>query len=1119
MGSEELKSRRLEPGQSVLEAIERASGRKARVLLRDVPEEHSPVIRVAPKNSEEEVEDNRRYMTLGEIARGGVGIVFKSRDKDLGREVAVKMLRRRFVDTPEVVERFVEEAQITGQLHHPGVVPIYDLGLQPDGRPFFVMKLVKGRTLAALLEERTDATAERRRFLSVFEQVCRTVGYAHARGVIHRDLKPSNIMLGAFGEVQVVDWGFAKVLGLEREGDDRKAPPKMPDMSVIATVRTGEGSSHSIAGSVMGTPAYMPPEQALGQIEQLDERSDVFSLGAILCEILTGKPPYVADADDLLILAAQAKLEDAYARLDACDAHTELVALTKRCLQPLRRDRPDNASEVANGISAHLTAVEERAKLAAVETANERASQREEHARLKREASVAEWERKARRRVLALAATLLVAVLLGGGGYLLAQRDREAQAQRTMIAVREAEDEARLREGQEQWDEATVAAERAMQLAAQPEIDQGTRDRAHSLHARLEQKQQEVAAARKQAERDELLVDRLAEIRAQWLTGRSAERTAGELVVAFRDNDLPIDQPDTPRNILARPIARALVEALDDLYLLVKSDRVRRVIREADPDPWRARVRDSHYRGKVEDLRSLADAQGLARTPVASLALLGHVLIERKQYDDAERVLLGAYHRFPADSRILVRLVDIYRRQKQWNQATRYLTAALALRPSSSALRAQLGLALAHAGDLDTAVMTLEEGKLRGLDLEGYCQLGNVLARKGNRDGAVGAFRQAMREDPRSARPHHQLGVALVQQFKDYEGAIAVFKDALRLDSKSAEIYRSLGIAYDGNNDSKRALESIDEALALKPEYPAARESRGIVLAREHRYHEAIIEFLRATADAPDRGSAHFHLARAYLATGRYPGVLASLDAAYNAGYRSRHVDINRGLAFEALGNNKQAIYHIGKVALADPDFAEAQCHLGRVMFRDGTFKQGVFYTQRGDDAGQEMGDNWKYPSAEQLARMKRVRALADKLQAGESPPASVELAAAHFFAKRYEDAARVYNEIESLPRGQAHLRAAGAALNAARNEELEPKERERRRERAHAWMTAELAYWQPRVIKGDHVAYKTLMDWKEGWILGHADDESVAKFPEEERVAWRKFWSGVEMALAEAEK
>ena len=177
---------------------------------------------------------------------------------------------------------------------------------------------------------------------------------------------------------------------------------------------------------------------------------------------------------------------------------------------------------------------------------------------------------------------------------------------------------------------------------------------------------------------------------------------------------------------------------------------------------------------------------------VASLALLGHVLIERKQYDDAERVLLGAYHRFPADSRILVRLVDVYRRQKQWNQATRYLTAALALRPSSSALRAQLGLALAHAGDLDTAVMTLEEGKLRGLDLEGYCQLGNVLARKGNRDGAIGAFRQAMREDPRSARPHHQLGVALVQQFKDYEGAIAVFKDALRLDSKSAEIYRLL---------------------------------------------------------------------------------------------------------------------------------------------------------------------------------------------------------------------------------------------------------------------------------------------------------------------------------------
>ncbi len=153
-----------------------------------------------------------RCLLLGEIARGGMGVIFRAHDPELGREVAVKVLLESRQDHDDLERHFLEEAQIGGQLQHPGVVPVYDVGRLPDDRPFFTMKLVEGRTLAALLKERDTPAHDLPRFLKIFEQVCQAMAYAHSKGVLHRDLKPANVMVGAFGEVQVMDWGLAKVL-------------------------------------------------------------------------------------------------------------------------------------------------------------------------------------------------------------------------------------------------------------------------------------------------------------------------------------------------------------------------------------------------------------------------------------------------------------------------------------------------------------------------------------------------------------------------------------------------------------------------------------------------------------------------------------------------------------------------------------------------------------------------------------------------------------------------------------------------------------------------------------------------------------------------------------------
>ena len=209
--------------------------------------------------------------------------------------------------------------------------------------------------------------------MGIFEQICQTLAYAHSRGVIHRDLKPANIMVGAFGEVQVMDWGLAKVLVVKDDRGDGAANRQSVDQSVIATRRSGtevEGevtavdsnlNAQTLMGTVLGTPSYMPPEQALGENDNLSERADVFGLGAILAEILTGDPPYVGTSGtEILRLAARGKAGPCFDRLDASEVDTEIVELAKSCLAPETEDRPGGGVELADRMSGYLESVQNR---------------------------------------------------------------------------------------------------------------------------------------------------------------------------------------------------------------------------------------------------------------------------------------------------------------------------------------------------------------------------------------------------------------------------------------------------------------------------------------------------------------------------------------------------------------------------------------------------------------------------------------------------------------------------------------------------------------------------------------------------------------------------------------
>jgi WD40 repeat protein len=375
------------------------------VLLRDTATGYdAPLVKPA---SPDVPDGPGRYQLFGEIARGGMGAVLKGRDIDLGRDLAVKVLLEQHRDRPELVRRFVEEAQIGGQLQHPGIVPVYELGTFPDRRPYFAMKLVMGRTLAALLDARSKPSDDHARFLGIFEQIAQTVAYAHARGVIHRDLKPSNVMVGAFGEVQLMDWGLAKVLKEGGAADDERSRMPRDEVSVVRTVRSGSEVDASQTGSVLGTPAYMSPEQAAGDLDAVDERADVFGLGSILCEILTGRPAYTGrTGHEILRKAARGDTADAVARLASSGADPDLRDLATDCLAVEPLDRPREAGVVASRLTAHLGKVQE--KLRSSELARAEANARAEEARHTAVAAQAQAraERKGRRLTLALAASV-----------------------------------------------------------------------------------------------------------------------------------------------------------------------------------------------------------------------------------------------------------------------------------------------------------------------------------------------------------------------------------------------------------------------------------------------------------------------------------------------------------------------------------------------------------------------------------------------------------------------------------------------------------------------------------------------------------------------------------------
>jgi tetratricopeptide (TPR) repeat protein len=998
------------PG-SVLEELRSSLGPLRPVLLHEAEGDSAHIVKPSSDAMPPPEETGTRYQLQGEIARGGMGAVLRGRDVDLGRDLAIKVLLEKHANRPEVARRFIEEAQIGGQLQHPGVVPVYDIGRFGD-RPFFTMKLVKGQTLQALLAERNvghvcnvpeeEARCKRApqdlpRFLAIALQVAQAMAYAHSKGVIHRDLKPANVMVGAFGEVQVMDWGLAKVLAEGGIADEERAGrPHDEEGTLIRTARStgsaGTFGTQTGAGSLLGTPAYMPPEQANGDVANLDRRADVFGLGAILCEVLTGKPPYVGrSSEEVRRKAANGDLADATARLDACGADAELIALTKTCLAAEAIDRPKDAQAVADGLSAYLNGVQERLQ----------AAQRERAVAVARETE----QRKRRKVQLALAAAVL-GLMLGGGAFAW-WRNEQAQAGRERDARNAEAVAALLGQAKEALvaDDAARAAV-ALEAARKRSADGGAEQEAPrfaGLHADLAlvrdldevdlfrwtpsdnkfpdpaavARRTREALARFGADPDAVSVDNAA--------ARVSASVVRERIVSALDRLLlPIRLADVASLPAKEQKAYTLQLRADKAALLRKTEAVRALLRRVDADPYRDAMRDAvcdailamaaankaaamaAVKKAAAKMAELAGQGPALEQPPGFVAFLGHIQeipVVRRRH-----LLATALGRRPGELDLLMTLGHTYpinqeegaNERLRWHQAAvaafppmpaahnslgialrdkkdpaaaeAAFRKALALDPNYFAVYCNLGVALADKGQVEEAIACWRKAiALDPNEALTHANLGRALSEKGQVDEAIACLRKAIELDPQCAGAHHGLGKMLYEHGRQEE-AIACYQKVIQLDPKNAGAHASLGGALKVKGQTEEAIACCRKAIKLDPKLAMAHNNLGLALEAKDQVDEAIACWRKAIELDPKLAIAHNNLGLALEAKDQVDEAIACIRKAIELDPEKGAFHNNLGQALSEKGEVDEVIVCFRKVIELDPNDAKAHYNLGHAL-------------------------------------------------------------------------------------------------------------------------------------------------------------------------------------------
>jgi tetratricopeptide (TPR) repeat protein/serine/threonine protein kinase len=882
------------------------------------------------------------YKLVEPIGEGGMGTVWMAQQQEpVKRLVAVKLIRAG-MDSKQVVARFEAERQALALMDHPNIARVVEAGTTGAGRPYFVMDLVKGVPITRYCDEHHLTPRQR---LELFVPVCQAIQHAHQKGIIHRDLKPSNVLVAQYDGKpvpKVIDFGVAKAAGQQ-----------LTDKTLV----TG-------FGNIVGTLEYMSPEQA--EINQLDidTRSDIYSLGVLLYELLTGSPPFTkkelerAGMLEMLRVIREQEPSKPSTKLSSSDAlptlsanrGTEPAKLTKLVrgeldwivMKALEKDR-GRRYETANGFAAD---VQRYLADEAVQACPPSVGYR--------------FRKFARRNKRALmgAAVLALAILVVAGTLGWAVRDRESRkqeaardraAQQAMTAARvgqvldESDDLYRRRK----LPEATQLARNALALAdggaGGPELERRAREWLNDLD----------------------MVVRLEEIEA----GTDWKVKLVEYLKAFREFGIDVENlppEEAAARIAARPIGVDLAVSMDR-WALSRSGipegekgvaliaRLRQIARLADPDPVRNGLRDLYADGATPKrdgpaTRELAAAVDLATTPIVTLILIGDALFFDSDQGMRESLafFIRVQQQHPSDFEVASHLGGRLRLTASFaafgeliaaadlDRAITYLRAAVAIRPTSAGVHNQLGMALAAKGLVDEAVAEFREtDRLRPeWAPSGRLFVANALMEKKDRQQeALAMYRELIRAEPNAWGYHRSFANALLDLGMTDE-AIAEFREAIRISPNNGPDYHALAVALERKGSWDEAIAAYQEAIRLTPDNWVYRFNLGLALSTKGRPEEAAGAFKEAVRLNPKEARAHDQLGLVLRRANRSDESFAAYWEAVRLDPKNANAQAGLGNAFFDRGRWDEAIAAYRAVIRLNPDEAHWRAQLAHAFFQ-----------------------------------------------------------------------------------------------------------------------------------------------------------------------------------------
>ena len=899
-----------------------------------------------------------RYQVKREFARGGMGLIWVAMDTAVGREVALKELlppklgsgTTRVTDAPELVERFLREAKVTGQLEHPNIVPVYEIATREDGGVFYTMKLVRGKTMAHKLLQIANGTGtarekldQRLKLLDSFGDVCNAIAYAHSRGVIHRDIKPANIMLGDFGETLVLDWGLARVLGQEESSSMRR---KAEEQAFSPSLLQDDTENRTLDGAVLGTPAYMPPEQARGALEMVDQRADVYALGAILYEILSGQPPYEGKTARDVLAKVLVLAPEPLAKL-APLAPPDLVSLVEKAIAR----EPEQRLQSAEKLASEVLAFRDGRELSVYRY------------------STSELVRRFVGRHKAAVAVAMIAVLLGlaGSVYAFDSVMLERDQARLNLQSADREREARVAaEQKQQGDREQLISQRKDEISAQRSRLDALRgsnlaDEARTRIAELATRgvPQSGLAPADRAENARIVSGLLA-----------AAAARGELIRLITAPVGGVSHEFVPPSVLEADQTalreRRLLAA--ELALINEDFALADFIVEGTITPQRASWTDKIEQARTGVLRrhreaielALEDVRlGLARTkperPQGNIRLEDYV-IRLSAYREPQTVeLLGEAlapylqragekqtPAFWAQSErdeitlicrtlgylelpdlavpVLVRFMEVIddpRLSVECGTALCQTSSALAYDPLL-VVRGRFGAnsypwrriqlwwnRVPEPADLP-APTTAEEFMVRA----------QLRTERGDLAGALEFVTRALELDPNNVQ-------AMVQQAGVVapETAIELCTRALKIDPKYAHGYGVLAYAHYRNGSLNEAVEVAAKAVELEPKQSVHHLNYGFYLQQVGRNDEALVAYTESARLDPFSARAFTNRAAIYLESDRYNEAAADLSRALDLDPMRLEAWLNRGFARFQVGDLNGALEDVNRSLEVHPGY------------------------------------------------------------------------------------------------------------------------------------------------------------------------------------------------------